>query len=247
MGTAVTLYSPLPTPDSQFKDEETQLTICKAKLIDVPDIHRLINHYAAERIMLPRTLTDLYENVWEFTVVAEEQGKLLGCGALKLYNQEVAEIRSLCVDESLKSKGIGREVMEELLDEADAFGQERVLDLDLLEPDRSRLAGDLGELRDLVDQLTLGRLPHRERKFGAERETVKDRDQRKPDQGGGEGAAENDDEGMIGKVHSEVAAHEDDRRNDHRSAKETEACRDVHGEVSETHYARRPLAALPAT
>jgi len=43
------------------------LTIRKAKLTDVPNIHRLVNHYADERIMLPRTLTDLYENVWEFT------------------------------------------------------------------------------------------------------------------------------------------------------------------------------------
>ena len=105
------------------------MTIRKAKLTDVPDIHRLINHYAEERIMLPRTLTDLYENVWEFTIVAEEEGNLVGCGALKLYNQEVAEIRSLCVDETLKSKGIGRMVMEELLDEAEAFGLKTVFAL----------------------------------------------------------------------------------------------------------------------
>jgi hypothetical protein len=72
-------------------------------------------------------------------------------------------------------------------------------------------------------------MSHGESKLGSERETVKDRDQRKPDQGGGEGAAENDDEGMIGKVHSEVAAHEDDRRDDNRSAKEAKACRDIHG------------------
>jgi amino-acid N-acetyltransferase len=104
------------------------LSIRKAKLNDVPDIHRLINHYAEERIMLPRTLTDIYENVWEFTV-SESEGKLLGCGALKLYNQEVAEIRSLCVDETLKSTGIGREVMEELLNEAEAFGLKTVFAL----------------------------------------------------------------------------------------------------------------------
>ena len=114
------------SPAPNTRDEVTQLTIRKAKLNDVPDIHRLVNHYAGERIMLPRTLTDLYENVWEFTV-AEHEGKLVGCGALKLYNQEVAEIRSLCVDETLKSKGIGREVMEELLNEAEAFGLKAVL------------------------------------------------------------------------------------------------------------------------
>ena len=105
------------------------MTIRKAKLADVPDIHRLISHYAEERIMLPRTLTDLYENVWEFTVVAEEEAKLVGCGALKLYSQDVAEIRSLCVDENRKSKGVGREIMEELLDEAEAFGLKTVFAL----------------------------------------------------------------------------------------------------------------------
>jgi amino-acid N-acetyltransferase len=104
------------------------LKIRKAKLSDVTELHRLINHYAGERIMLPRTLTDLYENVWEFSV-AEEDGRLLGCGALKLYNQEVAEIRSLCVDETLKSKGIGREIADELLNEAEAFGLKTVFAL----------------------------------------------------------------------------------------------------------------------
>lgn len=118
---------PLPAPRPAFED--TLLTIRKAKLTDVPNIHRLVNHYAGERIMLPRTLTDIYENVWEFTVVAVEDDKLLGCGALKLYNQEVAEIRSLCVDETLKSKGIGREIMEALLDESEGFGLKTVFAL----------------------------------------------------------------------------------------------------------------------
>jgi amino-acid N-acetyltransferase len=105
------------------------LTVRKAKLNDVPDIHRLISHYAEERIMLPRTLTDLYENVWEFTVVAVAEGQLVGCGALKLYSQDVAEIRSLCVDETVKAKGIGREIMEALLDEAEALGLRTVFAL----------------------------------------------------------------------------------------------------------------------
>ena len=105
------------------------MNIRKAKLIDVPDIHRLISHYAQERIMLPRTLADLYENVWEFTVVAEEESQLVGCGALKLYSQEVAEIRSLCVDETWKSKGIGREIMDALLNEAEGLGLRTVFAL----------------------------------------------------------------------------------------------------------------------
>ena len=132
-------------------------------------------------------------------------------------------------------------------DEADALGEERIVDLDLLEPDRSDLAGDLGDPGDLIDQLALGRVPHRERELGAERQAMEDRDERKPDQGGGERAAENDDDGMIGKIHAEIATHQDDGRDDYRSADETEACRDVHGEASATQYGAPPAAALLAT
>lgn len=96
------------------------LTIRKAELRDVPVLFRMINQYAAERVMLPRTLLELYENVWEFTV-AEEDGKVLGCGALKFYTQELAEIRSLCVTPGLKSNGLGRALTESLLREAERY------------------------------------------------------------------------------------------------------------------------------
>jgi amino-acid N-acetyltransferase len=104
------------------------ITIRKAELRDVPAIHQLINHYAAERILLPRTLTDLYENVWEFTV-AEQDGRLLACGSLKFYNQEIAEVRSLCVDVAAKSNRIGWRITETLLNEAEYFGLRTVFAL----------------------------------------------------------------------------------------------------------------------
>ena len=104
------------------------LNIRKAELRDVPELYRLINDYAKEHLLLPRTLTDLYEKVWEFTV-AEEDGNLLGCGALKFYNQEIAEVRSLCVDRGLKRRGIGQKLTEVLLEEADRFGLKTVFAL----------------------------------------------------------------------------------------------------------------------
>lgn len=97
------------------------LTIRKAEWRDVPALHRLINYYAAERIVLPRSMTDLYENIREFTL-GEEAGKLLGCGALKCYNREVAEIRSLCVAAAVKSNGVGRAITRALMDEAGRSG-----------------------------------------------------------------------------------------------------------------------------
>ena len=91
--------------------------IRKAALRDVPALDELIGRYARERLLLPRTLSDLYENVREFTV-AEEDGRILGCGALKFYNQELAEIRSLCVEQGHKAHGVGSSLLKELLDEA---------------------------------------------------------------------------------------------------------------------------------
>jgi amino-acid N-acetyltransferase len=96
------------------------LVIRKAKLNDVPGLFAMIDHYVAQRIMLARTLTDLYESVREFTV-AEEDGQVTACGALKLFSPELGEIRSLCVAPGQQSRGVGRAIIDELLAEAVHF------------------------------------------------------------------------------------------------------------------------------
>lgn len=88
----------------------------------------MINHYAEKRIMLPRAIVDLYENVWEFTV-AEENGVILGCGALKVYSAELAELRSLCVAPGVDGRGIGRLLIDHLIEEAERFGLKTVFAL----------------------------------------------------------------------------------------------------------------------
>jgi amino-acid N-acetyltransferase len=107
------------------------LIIRKAELRDVPALFQLINRYVAEQVLLPRPLTNLYEDIWEFTV-AEEDGELLGCGGLKFYSQELAEIRSLCVDEQLKTKGVGRMLTEALMEEAERYGLKTVFALTIV-------------------------------------------------------------------------------------------------------------------
>jgi amino-acid N-acetyltransferase len=116
------------TSEVLLKKGNETLNVRKAELQDVPALFKLIRRYALKQVLLPRPLTSLYEDVWEFTV-AEEDGKLLGCGALRFYNQELAEIRSLCVDERLKSKGVGRKLTEALLDEAERYGLKTVFAL----------------------------------------------------------------------------------------------------------------------
>ncbi len=105
-------------------------TFRKAKLLDVPRLFELINRYARENVMLPRTLSDLYENVREFSV-AEEGGQVLGCGALKFYNEELAEIRSLCVEPGSETHGMGSALLKLLLDEADRYALKKVFALTL--------------------------------------------------------------------------------------------------------------------
>jgi amino-acid N-acetyltransferase len=104
------------------------LIIRKAELRDVPALFKLISRYVVEQVLLPRPLTNLYEDVWEFTV-AEEDGELLGCGALKFYSQELGEIRSLCVDAALKAKGVGTLLTGAVMDEAERCGLSTVFAL----------------------------------------------------------------------------------------------------------------------
>jgi amino-acid N-acetyltransferase len=109
--------------------ESTNLPVLrKARLSDVPALFKLIHQYAVEEVMLPRALPELYENIWEFTV-AEKDGQMAACGALRLYNEEVAEIRSLCVDPQMKTSGLGRTVTRQLMYEAEGLGLRRVFAL----------------------------------------------------------------------------------------------------------------------
>ena len=100
-------------------------------------------------------------------------------------------------------------------DEADAFGQIRIFDLDLLQAERTLLAGDFGDGCDFVNQFALRQTPHGEGEFGAERQAVDDRAQGEADQRSGERSAKNDDDGVIADEHPEVATHHH-QGDDHR-------------------------------
>ena len=84
-----------------------------AKLPDIPGLLSVINTYAAQGIMLPRTEFELAENIRDF-VVAIENDVIVGCGALHFYTPRSAEIRSLAVSPWNKSGGIGRQIVETL-------------------------------------------------------------------------------------------------------------------------------------
>ena len=89
----------------------------RANIQDIPAMLRLINSYASQQIMLPRTEFEMAENIRDFVVVYSANA-LLGCGALHFYSPVSAEVRSLAVDPNRKSGGIGRAIVEELEREA---------------------------------------------------------------------------------------------------------------------------------
>jgi len=106
-----------------FVDELTgqqPLTVRKAAMRDIRPILELINSYAAKGIMLARTEFELSEAIRDFTVVTAGK-ELLGCGALHFYSPAVAEIRSLAVHESAKTRGVGRKLVEALVAEANQY------------------------------------------------------------------------------------------------------------------------------
>ena len=101
------------------------LVVRKAVMHDIPPILDLINRYAAEGIMLPRTEFELSEAIRDFTVVTLGDD-LLGCGALHFYSPTLGEIRSLAVHQRAKTHGVGRKLVEALVDEAQEYELEAV-------------------------------------------------------------------------------------------------------------------------
>lgn len=97
----------------------------KAGMSDIPALLGLINSYAANGIMLPRTEFEMSENIRDFTVLHVGDA-LAGCAALHFYSPSMGEIRSLAVDPAAKSKGLGRLLVEDLIAEAQGFGLSRV-------------------------------------------------------------------------------------------------------------------------
>lgn len=93
------------------------MNLRKARMSDVEAIHRLINEYAGQGLMLGRSRNMLYENLREFTVV-EEDGRFLGAGALHIIWEDLAEVRALALEPAVQRRGIGRRLVETLIDEA---------------------------------------------------------------------------------------------------------------------------------
>jgi amino-acid N-acetyltransferase len=97
----------------------------KARIPDVPQIHKLINDYANKGQMLARPLSDLYEDIRDFLVIRNGE-QVLACAALHVAWSDLAEIRSVAVAEEMQDKGLGTMLIEACLKEAGDLGIETV-------------------------------------------------------------------------------------------------------------------------
>lgn len=93
------------------------MEIRRARTGDALQIHTLVNHYAGKQLMLPRNLLSVYENIRDFHVAVLD-GRVIGCSALHFTWSDMAEVRSLAVDESAGRKGVGRALVESNIAEA---------------------------------------------------------------------------------------------------------------------------------
>lgn len=92
----------------------------KARLADVGEMHCIINYYAERQRMLPKTELQLYENLRDYSIVTDDgpKDRILACGALHLYWENLAEIRAIAVDPEMKQRGLGTVLVGRLLSEA---------------------------------------------------------------------------------------------------------------------------------
>jgi amino-acid N-acetyltransferase len=99
----------------------------QARTRDVPEIRRLIDQNVGSRRLLEKHTVNLYEDILEFTVAeAPTDGVVAGCGALHVMWEDLAELRTVAVDERRRGAGIGHLIVDELLERARAVGVSRV-------------------------------------------------------------------------------------------------------------------------
>lgn len=124
-----------------------EVTLREALPTDVEELHALLDGFAAQGLLLPRAVEEVYRNFREF-VVAEHDGRIAGCAGLRLYSSEVGEIVGLAVSEESHGRGIGRLVVETLLAQAKSLGLDRVLALTLQPGFFTRLGFDVVDVAD---------------------------------------------------------------------------------------------------
>ena len=103
-----------------------ELTVRRARTADVPRMAALVGAYAGERILLGKERVTLYEDVQEFQVAVSPAGEVIGCGALHVLWEDLAEVRTLAVDPGWRRRAVGHRLLEALIGQAREVGVSRL-------------------------------------------------------------------------------------------------------------------------
>ncbi|MGP8319278.1 MAG: N-acetyltransferase [Methanosarcinaceae archaeon] len=102
--------------------------ISKAKIPDVEAMRQIINKYAKQELMLARSLSELYDNIRDFYVY-RDNGEIVGCCALHVVWEDLAEILSLAVKPEYNKRGIGSKLLDACFNEGRKLGVKSVFTL----------------------------------------------------------------------------------------------------------------------
>ena len=101
----------------------------EAVLADVPHLEALMARYVQSGDLLPRSNYDLCRHIKEYVVAQAPTGELIGCGSLKVYSRDLAELAALAVREDWQRAGVGGALLAALIAEARVHGLAEVLAL----------------------------------------------------------------------------------------------------------------------
>ncbi len=119
--------SAAPAPVSS-SDRDDGIVIRRARLDDVPGIAGIMADYVVQGVLLPRPVSELYQCIREFHV-AEHDGEIVACAALRLLWDDLGEVRSLAVRPDYHGRGLGAVLVNAVLDDARAIHVPRVIAL----------------------------------------------------------------------------------------------------------------------
>jgi len=105
------------------------MKIRPAKVTDVKEIHKIVEFHADNKEMLHRSLNSIYENIQEYIVAENEEGKIVACGALHVSWEDLAEVKALAVSDKYKGQGLGKKIVLQLQKNAVELGITKVFAL----------------------------------------------------------------------------------------------------------------------
>lgn len=108
-----------------MKVSEPVLVVRPARTTDIKAIRAIIDTYVLGRRLLSKETVTLYETVQEFTI-AEYEGEVVGCGALHILWEDLAEVRTVAVLEKMRGKGVGNAIISAIVERAREIGVERI-------------------------------------------------------------------------------------------------------------------------